>query len=115
MTFAKKLSTIFFIYGGGFTEGTGDNTLHGPDFFMEKDVILVTFNYRLGALGFMSLGDDVYSGNMGLKDQHLALQWTSDNIERFGGDKNQITIAGHSAGGDIIYVMILYFMFDNIK
>lgn len=98
MTTSKKLPVFFFIYGGGFSEGTGDNDLHGPDFFMEQDVILVTFNYRLGVFGFMSLGDDVYSGNMGLKDQHLALKWTHDNIESFGGDKNQITIGGHSAG-----------------
>lgn len=56
-------------------------------------------NYRLGFLGFLSLNSPEYSGNMGLKDQQLALKWVSSNIERFGGDKNRITIGGQSAGG----------------
>lgn len=58
----------------------------------------MTFNYRLGPAGFMSLGTKEYSGNMGLKDQLLALQWVNDNIHEFGGDAKKITIFGHSAG-----------------
>lgn len=58
----------------------------------------VTFNYRLGALGFLSLGTPEYSGNMGLKDQLAALKWTNENIEYFGGNKDLITIIGESAG-----------------
>ena len=52
----------------------------------------VTFNYRIGVLGFLSLDDDVVSGNMGLKDQTLALKWVQQNIESFGGDPNQVNI-----------------------
>lgn len=55
-------------------------------------------NYRLGALGFLSLGTPEYPGNAGLKDQLFAIKWLHDNIERFGGDKNRITLCGHSAG-----------------
>ncbi len=52
----------------------------------------VTFNYRIGILGFLSLDDDVISGNMGLKDQTLALKWVRDNIASFGGDPNRVNI-----------------------
>lgn len=58
----------------------------------------VTFNYRLGPFGFLTLNTPDYSGNMGLKDQLLALKWVNKNIERFGGDKTKITIFGQSAG-----------------
>lgn len=92
------LPVMFFIHGGGFTAGSGDNFFYGPDFIMEKQFILVTINYRLGAFGFLSLNSTEYSGNMGLKDQLLALKWVSSNIDRFGGDNTQITIFGHSAG-----------------
>lgn len=58
----------------------------------------MTFNYRLGPFGFLSLGSREYSGNMAMKDQILALKWVNDNIERFGGDKDEITLMGHSCG-----------------
>lgn len=89
---------MVYIFGGGFTRGNGDDQIVGPDFLIEKDVILVSFNYRVGIFGFMSLGTPEYSGNMGLKDQQLAMKWTYENIEYFGGDNSQITLSGHSAG-----------------
>lgn len=89
---------MFFIHGGGFAEGSGMDYYFGPDFLIEKDVIVVTINYRLGAFGFLALGTSDFSGNMGLKDQHMALQWVNDNIQRFGGDCDRITVFGHSAG-----------------
>lgn len=94
----EKLAVMFFIHGGGYAEGDGNDDLYGPDFIIEKDTILVTTNYRLGVLGFLSLDTPEYSGNMGLKDQQLALKWISSNIERFGGDSKRITIFGESAG-----------------
>lgn len=94
----EKLPVLFFIHGGGFAAGSGDDYFYGPDFIVEKQTILVTINYRLGALGFLSLNSTEISGNMGLKDQQLALKWISLNIERFGGDNKRITVFGHSAG-----------------
>ena len=65
---------------------------------MDEDVVLVAMNYRLHALGFLSFGNNLVSGNMGLRDQQLAIQWVKANIQHFGGDPNRITIFGESAG-----------------
>ncbi|XP_060525637.1 carboxylic ester hydrolase-like [Cylas formicarius] len=93
----QKFPVMFWIHGGGFVGGSGN--FYGPDFLIEEDVVVVTFNYRLGAFGFLSTGDDVVLGNAGLKDQLLALNWTNRNIGLFGGDPDKITIFGESAGG----------------
>lgn len=95
---SKKLPVIFYIHGGGFSEGSGNNFFFGPDFLLEKGVIVVTINYRLGAFGFMSLNTKQHSGNMGLKDQYTALKWIHHNINAFGGNKHRITLMGQSAG-----------------
>lgn len=65
---------------------------------MQKDVILVTFNYRIGPLGFLNLNDSKLNipGNAGLKDQVLALKLIQRNIMNFGGDAQQVTVFGHS-------------------
>lgn len=89
-----------YIHGGGFSEGSGNNFFYGPDFLLDEGVIVVTINYRLGTFGFMSLNTRIYSGNMGLKDQQMALKWTHRNIQAFGGDKRRITLMGQSAGMD---------------
>lgn len=95
------IPVIAFIYGGAFQVfGLSDSA---ANHFMDKNVIFVTFNYRLGILGFLSTEDDVVSGNMGLKDQALALKWIKENIEAFGGDPNKITITGISAGGASVH------------
>uniref|UniRef100_A0A1Y1L992 Carboxylic ester hydrolase n=1 Tax=Photinus pyralis TaxID=7054 RepID=A0A1Y1L992_PHOPY len=93
------LPVMFFIHGGGFVEGSAQFEEYGPLFLMEKDVVLVAVNYRLGALGFFSPLKEGLYGNMGLKDQAFALKWVKRNIAKFGGDPNKITIFGHSAGG----------------
>lgn len=64
----------------------------------------VTINYRLGAFGFLSLGTADHSGNNGLKDQLFALQWVQRNIDRFGGDKDMVTIFGESAGSSSVHI-----------
>lgn len=94
----EKLAVLFFIHGGGYVEGSSNDYFYGPDFIVEKHTILVTMNYRLGLLGFLSLDTPEYSGNMGLKDQQLALKWVNSNIGRFGGDNKRVTVFGESAG-----------------
>ena len=64
----------------------------------QENTIVVTINYRLGPLGFLSLGNEDVPGNAGFKDQIMALQWVNDNIAKFGGDTVRIAIAGESAG-----------------
>uniref|UniRef100_A0A1I8JUG0 Carboxylic ester hydrolase n=1 Tax=Anopheles funestus TaxID=62324 RepID=A0A1I8JUG0_ANOFN len=98
---SKPLPVMVYIYGGGFVEGTSGTELYGPDYLVEKDIVLVTLNYRVGALGFLCCHSPAAAvpGNAGLKDQRLALTWVRDNIAHFGGDPNAVTLFGHSAGG----------------
>lgn len=80
---------MVYIHGGGFYSGTGNHG--GPKYFMDtEEVVLVTMNYRLGALGWMSTEDDVIPGNMGLKDQAMALEWVKENVEGFRGDPKRV-------------------------
>ncbi|KAK9883517.1 hypothetical protein WA026_001693 [Henosepilachna vigintioctopunctata] len=94
-----KRPVIVFIHQGDFYQYTGRSDWLGPQYLLNKDIVLVTFNYRLGTLGFLSTGDKEAPGNNGLKDQVEALKWTKENIESFGGDPNNITLAGNGAGG----------------
>ena len=92
-------AVMFWIHGGNWEEGSGDPESYGPDFLLDHDVIIVTINYRLGPLGFLALHHEDIMGNMGLKDQQLALKWVKYNIEAFGGDPSRVTLFGQSAGG----------------
>jgi carboxylesterase type B len=92
----KPLPVVVFIHGGHFTEGSSN--AHRPEYLMDEDVLLVTINYRLGALGFLNTDDGLVRGNMGLKDQVMSLKWIQRNIVDFGGNPNQVTILGESAG-----------------
>ncbi|KAL0860269.1 hypothetical protein ABMA27_009690 [Loxostege sticticalis] len=94
----KPLPVIFFIHPGGFYSMTGRSDLAGPHYLLDKDLVLVTINYRLGSLGFLSTGDKLAPGNNGFKDQVVALKWVQRNIRAFGGDPDLVTISGSSAG-----------------
>lgn len=87
-----------YLHGGGFSGGSGTVAVYSPEYFLDEDVILVTANYRIGALGFMSTFSKEFSGNYGLKDQVLALKWIQENIEVFGGNPKRVTLFGESAG-----------------
>lgn len=104
---AQGLPVMVWIHGGGFTSGSGSSELHGPDYLMEQDVVLVTINYRLGVLGFLCLDHEEVPGNAGLKDQTMALRWVQKNIIKFGGDPNNVTIFGVSAGGASVHYHVL--------
>ncbi|CAH1638812.1 unnamed protein product [Spodoptera littoralis] len=93
------LPVMVFIHGGGFFFGNGLAKFeNGPDYLIEHNVVVVTMNYRLSALGFLALDIPEASGNMGLKDQALALKWVQENIADFGGNKDDVTIFGIGAG-----------------
>ncbi|XP_038210350.1 esterase FE4-like [Zerene cesonia] len=91
-------AVMVFIHGGAYMFGSGDDTLLGPEFLVQHDIVLVTINYRLEVFGFLCLDIPEVPGNAGMKDQVLALQWVKNNIQQFGGDANNITIFGESAG-----------------
>ena len=96
-----KRPVMVWIHGGGFVNGSGD-IYHSRSLVVKGHIIVVTINYRLGALGFLahpSLGPPGGVGNYGLADQQAALRWVRDNIAAFGGDPQKVTIAGESAGG----------------
>ncbi|XP_014220888.1 venom carboxylesterase-6-like [Trichogramma pretiosum] len=96
-----SMPVIFYIHGEAFQYGA--TTQMGAKYLADYGVILVTIKYRLGVLGFLSTEDDVLPGNMGLKDQSMALRWVSENIADFGGDPKKITLAGLSAGGASVH------------
>ncbi len=96
---------MVWIHGGAFTIGSGAQSLYdGAALAKRGDVVVVTINYRLGALGFLRLreltnGRIPSTGNEGMLDQVAALEWVRDNIAAFGGDPGNVTIFGESAGG----------------
>lgn len=102
---SQPLPVIFAIHGGAYQRGSAE--YFGPDFLLNENVVLVTFNYRLGALGFLSLANAEHPGNNGLKDQLLALRWVNRNIRNFGGDPSKITLYGQSSGASSAHLHLL--------
>ena len=99
-----RLPVMFWIYGGGFNEGSSSVSVYDGTELAKKGVVLVSVNYRVGPLGFLvhpelsKESDQHVSGNYGLLDQIAALQWVKKNIAGFGGDPAKVTIFGQSAG-----------------
>lgn len=93
------LPVMLFIHGGGFRFGSGNTSFYGGDYLVEKDVVVVTINYRCGPLGFLCLNTPEVPGNAGLKDMIQAIRWVTENIGRFGGNSRNITLFGESCGG----------------
>uniref|UniRef100_A0AAG5D1N2 Carboxylic ester hydrolase n=1 Tax=Anopheles atroparvus TaxID=41427 RepID=A0AAG5D1N2_ANOAO len=102
-----RLPVMVFIHGGGFMSGTGSSLFYDPQYFVQQDVIVVTFNYRLGPLGFLCLPGAGIPGNAALKDQLLALKWVNENIAQFGGNPDNVTLFGESAGSMSAYLHYL--------
>jgi para-nitrobenzyl esterase len=107
----KKLPVMVYIHGGGLTSGSGSVQLN-PFPLVEQGVIVVTINYRIGALGFLAHpaldnAGQKRSGNYGILDQQAALQWVKANIAKFGGNPSNVTIFGQSAGALSIAVQLV--------
>ncbi len=109
---AAPRAVMVFIHGGGFVEGSSkERFYHGEALAGQGDVLVVTFNYRLGLLGWLDFSafagtDYAASADVGLQDQLLALQWVQDNIAAFGGDPANVTVFGESAGGGSIKALL---------
>jgi para-nitrobenzyl esterase len=102
---------MVWIHGGAYLNGTGAaEWFDGTSFATRHDVVLVTINYRLAVFGYLHLADlspdEVGSGNCGLLDQIAALQWVADNIASFGGDPDNVTVFGESAGAMSVGVLL---------
>jgi para-nitrobenzyl esterase len=95
---ATKLPVMVWIHGGGFTQGAASVPRYDGAALAQHGVVLVSFNYRLGRLGFFAY-PGLKDANFGLLDQIAALQWVRRNIAAFGGDPDNVTIFGESAGG----------------
>ncbi|XP_065209349.1 juvenile hormone esterase-like [Planococcus citri] len=93
------LPVMVYTYGGRFLFGNARSHQYGAHYFMDRDVILITFHYRLGVFGFLSTEDEIIPGNYGLKDEVAVLEWVQKYIDDFGGDKNRVTLFGGSSGG----------------
>ena len=111
-TASERLPAMVWIHGGGYASGAGDEKRHDGSVLASKGVIVVTINYRMGALGFLShpelTAEAPYkaSGNYALLDQIAALRWVQDNIAAFGGDPAAVTIFGESAGSLSVSAMM---------
>jgi para-nitrobenzyl esterase len=107
-----KLPVIVWIYGGGFVNGGSSPAVYDGSAFARKDVIMVSFNYRLGRFGFFGFpaltAEDKGGllGNYGYMDQIAALKWVQANIAAFGGDPANVTIFGESAGGGSVHMLM---------
>ncbi|XP_075990602.1 esterase E4-like [Anticarsia gemmatalis] len=97
-------TVIVWIHGYAFSSCFSH--IHGPDFFINNDVVLVTVAHRIGVFGFMKINDNDPDANMGLKDIVLALKWIKTNIKQFGGDKNKITLMGSGSAATFITLLM---------
>ncbi|KAK4166079.1 putative cholinesterase [Cladorrhinum sp. PSN259] len=107
-----KLPVIVYVHGGGFNAGKGtERNMASFVSWAEDPIVSVNFNYRVGALGFLPSDVTAKAGllNLGLRDQQMALEWVKENIEVFGGDPDNITIMGLSAGAHSIGHHIMHY------
>ncbi|CAN0297362.1 unnamed protein product [Ectocarpus sp. 13 AM-2016] len=89
---------MVWLYGGGFQQGASSHPEYDGRRLAERGIVVVSINYRLGALGWMVSVTDNLWGNYGLQDQRLGLEWVHDNVASFGGDPGRVTLFGESAG-----------------
>ncbi len=108
---SERRPVLMYIHGGGFSEGSGSVAVYDGEKLATKGLVVVTVNYRLGVLGFLAHPEltaesgNSASGNFGLLDLVAALQWIKEHIASFGGNPNNVTIAGQSAGAMAVYLL----------
>ncbi|HEY6922584.1 MAG TPA: carboxylesterase family protein, partial [Steroidobacteraceae bacterium] len=109
-----RLPVFVWIHGGGFSQGSGSVAVYDGTSLAGDGIVVVNFNYRMGVFGFLAhpeltreAGHDSPPGNYGLQDMIAALQWVRDNIAAFGGDPDQVTLAGQSAGAMAIHDLLV--------
>ncbi|KAG5678815.1 hypothetical protein PVAND_008449 [Polypedilum vanderplanki] len=103
---------IAYLHGGSYQFGSAGDSR--PNYLMDRDIVFVTIGYRLNALGFLAIGTEDAVGNMGLKDQAMALKWIQKNIEKFGGDPKSVTLSGLSAGASASTAHLVSSMSNNL-
>lgn len=104
---AKLKPVMLYLYGGGFTSGSGKNpNTDGTNLASRGDVVVVSVNYRVGSLGFLNFNDGVHNGNYGISDMVTALEWVHKYIKYFGGDPDNVTLFGESAGAMSTHVVL---------
>jgi para-nitrobenzyl esterase len=108
----QKLPVMVWIHGGGFQIGASSQTVYDGEALASKGVVLVSMNYRMGVFGFLahpalSAESDGISGNYGMLDMVAGLRWVNKNIEAFGGDPDNVTIFGESAGGTAVSLLMV--------
>lgn len=109
----RSFPVLVIIHGGAFMFGGAAEA--GHEYLMAHgNLIVVKISYRLGPLGFLNTGDATLPGNLGLKDQRLALKWIKENIASFGGEPENIVLIGHSAGGGSVHLQILHRDFNQL-
>ncbi|HKP16090.1 MAG TPA: carboxylesterase family protein, partial [Gemmatimonadaceae bacterium] len=105
----ERRPVLVYVYGGGFSSGSGDVPVYDGAPLAEKGLVVVNMNYRVGALGFLAhpelTAETGSSGNYGLLDQVAALEWVRQNIANFGGDPQRVMVAGQSAGAMSVYLL----------
>ncbi|KAI5642819.1 carboxylesterase family domain-containing protein [Phthorimaea operculella] len=96
---------MVYVHSGAFAGGNGNMAKY--HYLARRDVIVISFNYRLGAIGFACLGNEMIPGNAGMKDAVAALRWINKNIKKFGGDPDKVTLAGFSVGAAMAELLAL--------
>lgn len=106
----EKLPVMVWLHGGAFQQGGARRPEYDGRRLTERKTVVVTLNYRLGALGFLVSSSDGLFGNFGLMDQRAAMHWVKDHIRHFGGDPENVTLFGESAGA---VMTVLHLMMDG--
>jgi len=103
---AAGLPVMVFVHGGAYSVGSSREVRHLGEGLVRSGVVFVNLNYRLGALGYLDFSRYGFASNLGLRDQVAALQWVRDNIRAFGGDPDNVTLFGESAGGNAVTTLM---------